>query len=218
MNSINPLFSLVEAAQLVGHHHHHAASTAPAVEAPSTHEVSDDDQTTFETKMIALRENHLMALRAAATSAGLSQQTLPPQSAASLLLPAQQQTTTVQSPPVSRRVTMALGDSSPGGKEIFPMKLHALLADPAVRDVISWLPQGKSFVVLRPDVFAASVLPRYFAPEGSNSLNARPATGKDGSVKKAQGQEPNLCLHNRAHFQKGKPCAQCTSPTAAPAT
>lgn len=67
------------------------------------------------------------------------------------------------------------------------MKLHALLADPAVRDVISWLPQGKSFVVLRPDVFAANVLPRYFAPEGSNSLNARPATGKDGTVKKAQG-------------------------------
>jgi len=53
------------------------------------------------------------------------------------------------------------------------MRLHALLSDPQVRAVISWLPHGKSFVVLRPDVFATSILPRYFAPEGSNSLNAK---------------------------------------------
>jgi len=63
------------------------------------------------------------------------------------------------------------------------MRLHALLSDPTVHDVISWLPHGKSFVVLRPDVFAMRVLPRYFAPEGSNSLNAKTTTvvGKDGS-------------------------------------
>lgn len=175
--SINPLFSLVEAAQLlVGHQHHEKASTRSTAEdkqAPSTQVIVSDDDLTIESKMTALRDNHLMALRAAATSAGLEP-------------PSVQQTAT-QSAQVARRVTMALGDSSVVGKEIFPMKLHALLADPAVRDVISWLPQGKSFVVLRPDVFAASVLPRYFAPEGSNSLNARPATGKDGTVKKAQG-------------------------------
>lgn len=177
-DSINPLFSLVEAAQLVGHQHHEkekasTRSTAEDKQAPSTQVVSDDDLT-IESKMTALRDNHLMALRAAATSAGLE--------------PPPVQHTATQSAHVARRVTMALGgDSSVVGKEIFPMKLHALLADPAVRDVISWLPQGKSFVVLRPDVFAANVLPRYFAPEGSNSLNARPATGKDGTVKKAQG-------------------------------
>lgn len=175
-SSINPLFSLVEAAQLVGHQHHEKASTRSTAEdkqAPSTQVVVSDDDLTIESKMTALRDNHLMALRAAATSAGLEP-------------PSVQQTAT-QSTNVTRRVTMAVGDSSVVGKEIFPMKLHALLADPAVRDAISWLPQGKSFVVLRPDVFAANVLPRYFAPEGSNSLNARPATGKDGTVKKAQG-------------------------------
>eukprot|EP00577_Skeletonema_sp_RCC1716_P014264 CAMPEP_0113373534 /NCGR_PEP_ID=MMETSP0013_2-20120614/1110_1 /TAXON_ID=2843 ORGANISM="Skeletonema costatum, Strain 1716" /NCGR_SAMPLE_ID=MMETSP0013_2 /ASSEMBLY_ACC=CAM_ASM_000158 /LENGTH=467 /DNA_ID=CAMNT_0000255481 /DNA_START=93 /DNA_END=1496 /DNA_ORIENTATION=+ /assembly_acc=CAM_ASM_000158 len=173
-SSINPLFSLVEAAQLVGNHHQKAPITASVTEgqqvSSSTHEVSDDDQT-IASKMIALRENHLMALRAAATNAGMNS-TVPPQ--------------TAPLPAAGRRVTIAADDSS-GGKEIFPMKLHALLADPAVHDVISWLPQGKSFVVLRPDVFAARVLPRYFAPEGSNSLNARPATGKNGSVKRAQG-------------------------------
>ena len=147
---------------------------------PRTHEVSDDD-TTIVSKMIALRETHLMALRAAATSAGL-QQTLPPQTAS--LTPAK--ATTTQPQRVSRRVTMAMDESS-GGKETFPMKLHALLADSAVCDIISWLPQGKSFVVLRPDMFASRVLPRYFAPEGSNSLNARQANGKEGSVNKAQG-------------------------------
>jgi hypothetical protein len=174
--SINPLFSLVEAAQLVGHHHQKDPITASVGEGQhvsSTHEVSDDDQT-IASKMIALRENHLMALRAAATNAGLN----PPQTASLSPAPTQHR--------VSRRVTVAVDDAS-GGKEIFPMKLHALLADPAVRDVISWLPQGKSFVVLRPDVFASSVLPRYFAPEGSNSLNARPAAGKDGTIKKTQG-------------------------------
>eukprot|EP00986_Skeletonema_menzelii_P007755 scaffold3074_cov129-Skeletonema_menzelii.AAC.4 len=172
-SSINPLFSLVEAAQLVGSHHQKAPVTASVpgceVVSSSTHEVSDDDQT-IASKMIALRENHLMALRAAATNAGLNSSVL-------------QQTAPL--PPAGRsagrRVNMA-GDDSSGGKEIFPMKLHALLADPAVHDVISWLPQGKSFVVLRPDVFAARVLPQYFSPEGSNSLNARPATGKNGKT------------------------------------
>lgn len=175
--SINPLFSLVEAAQLVGQHLHQKdripASVGEDQHVSSAHEVSDDDQT-IASKIIALRENHLMALRAAATNAGLN----PPQTASLSPAPTQHR--------VSRRVTMAVDDSS-GGKEIFPMKLHALLADPAVRDVISWLPQGKSFVVLRPDVFASRVLPRYFAPEGSNSLNARPAAGKDGINNKAQG-------------------------------
>ena len=180
-SSINPLFSLVEAAQLVGHHDQAPITASRSVgegeeHLSSTHEVSDDDQT-IASKMIALRENHLMALRAAATNAGLNQ-TVPPQTADSLK----------SAPKQLRRVTMASGsDSSTAGKEIFPMKLHALLADPAVQDVVSWLPEGKSFVVLRSDVFAYRVLPRYFAPEGSNSLNARPAAAKDGAIKKAQG-------------------------------
>lgn len=173
-SSINPLFSLVEAAQLVGNHQQKAPFTASVREgqqmSSSTHEVSDDDQT-IASKMITLRENHLMALRAAATNAGLTS-TVPSQPA--------------PLPPSGRRVSLAADDSS-GGKEIFPMKLNALLSDPAVQDVISWLPQGKSFVVLRPDVFASRVLPQYFAPEGSNSLNARSSKGKNGAVKKAQG-------------------------------
>lgn len=175
MSSINPLFSLVEAAQLVGSHQQKAPFTASVregqqVASSTTHEVSDDDQT-IASRMIALRENHLMALRAAATNAGLTS-----------AVPSQ----TAPLPSSGRRVSMAVDDSS-GGKEIFPMKLHTLLSDPAVQDVICWLPQGKSFVVLRPDVFASRVLPQYFAPEGSNSLNARSSKGKNGAVKKAQG-------------------------------
>jgi hypothetical protein len=71
-------------------------------------------------------------------------------------------------------VVVNLGDSaSVSSREMFPLRLHALLADPTVRDVISWLPHGKSFVVLRPDVFASRVLPRYFAPEGANNQGHR---------------------------------------------
>ena len=124
-SSVNPLFSLVEAAQLVGHHQQKAPVTASVGEgqqAASTHEVSDDDQT-IASKMIALRENHLMALRAAANNAGLN----PTVPQAALL-------------PTGRRVSVAVDDAT-GGKEIFPMKLHALLADPAVHGHSLWRAQ-----------------------------------------------------------------------------
>mmetsp|Transcript_17330 Transcript_17330/g.29881 ORF Transcript_17330/g.29881 Transcript_17330/m.29881 type:complete len:544 (+) Transcript_17330:214-1845(+) len=176
-----------------------------------THTISDDDDITSGsgavafTKMNALRENHLQALRAAAANAGLSSaqpvstavlhhKTAPPTVShheplatpamvgpAVSVTPYPQQVATATSTKVSSRGGSGNGDST---KEVFPMRLHALLSDPTVRDVISWLPHGKSFVVLRSDVFATRVLPRYFAPEGSNSLNAKTATvvGKDGSL------------------------------------
>ncbi|KAL3822551.1 hypothetical protein ACHAXA_007662 [Cyclostephanos tholiformis] len=72
------------------------------------------------------------------------------------------------SPPRSGGVVVTGDSASATPRDMFPLRLHALLADPTVRDVISWLPHGRSFVVLRPDVFASRVLPRYFAPEGSS--------------------------------------------------
>jgi hypothetical protein len=60
--------------------------------------------------------------------------------------------------------------SAASSKDIFPSRLHSVLADPTVRDIITWLPHGKSFVVLRPDVFVNQVLPRYFPAEGTNRV------------------------------------------------
>jgi hypothetical protein len=55
-------------------------------------------------------------------------------------------------------------------KEIFPCRLMAILNDPTLSDVVTWLPHGRSFVVLRPDIFTEQVLPKY-AP----SVDARAA-------------------------------------------
>jgi HSF-type DNA-binding len=46
-------------------------------------------------------------------------------------------------------------------KEIFPCRLMAILNDPTLSDVVTWLPHGRSFVVLRPDIFTEQVLPKY---------------------------------------------------------
>lgn len=142
--------------------------------------ISDDDETTLAnacTTMAKLRENHLQALCAAAADAKVeSKSTItsaPTSSALTSLYPA-----TVTQPQRDS------GELSIPAREMFPMRLHALLADPTVRDIITWLPHGRSFVVLRPDVFATHVLPRYFAPEGSNSLNAKVphAVAADGNL------------------------------------
>jgi hypothetical protein len=82
------------------------------------------------------------------------------------------------SPPIRCSAVFGGGDpASATCRATFPLRLHALLADPTVRDVISWLPYGRSFIVLRPDVFANRVLPRHFAPEGASGHHAKVAAG-----------------------------------------
>lgn len=55
-------------------------------------------------------------------------------------------------------------DSANANKEIFPERLMVILNDDTLQDVVTWLPHGRSFVVLRPDVFSEQVLPKYFPP------------------------------------------------------
>jgi HSF-type DNA-binding len=53
---------------------------------------------------------------------------------------------------------------SNGSKEIFPERLMALLNDSSLSEIITWLPHGRSFVIIRPDVFTEHVLPKHFPP------------------------------------------------------
>jgi hypothetical protein len=60
-----------------------------------------------------------------------------------------------------------LGGDSKSSDEIqrrknFPEKLMDLLNMPAVQHIICWLPHGKSFIIVRPKVFAAEIMPSYF--------------------------------------------------------
>lgn len=51
-------------------------------------------------------------------------------------------------------------------KETFPQRLLAILNDGDVSsDVISWLPNGRSFIIARPDIFMESILPKYIAQD-----------------------------------------------------
>lgn len=105
--------------------------------------VSPDDSATV---ISALRQNHLKALQAASLEARPVETTI-----------------------ASQQNGASTGNSAVRDKETFPMRLHALLADSSVRDVVSWLSHGNSFVILRPDVFADQVLPRYFNSDGSSN-------------------------------------------------
>lgn len=52
-------------------------------------------------------------------------------------------------------------------REIFPQRLMMILNDPSLSDVVTWLPHGRSFVIIRPDVFTEKVLPKYLPPVDS---------------------------------------------------
>jgi HSF-type DNA-binding len=60
-------------------------------------------------------------------------------------------------------------------REIFPQRLMAMLQDDSLSDVISWLPHGKSFVIVRPDVFTERVLPMFLPPVDARSCTKYPS-------------------------------------------
>ena len=48
-------------------------------------------------------------------------------------------------------------------REIFPQRLMTILNDTTLTDIVTWLPHGRSFVIVRPDEFTEKVLPQYLA-------------------------------------------------------
>ncbi len=50
----------------------------------------------------------------------------------------------------------------PGKEPPFPVKLHRILSNSEYSDVISWLPHGRSWRVLKPKAFEENVIPIYF--------------------------------------------------------
>ena len=62
-----------------------------------------------------------------------------------------------------------------GKKQAFPQRLHAILADLTLVDYITWLPNGESFVIIRPDKFTEEVLPKYLPPVDARSSTKYPS-------------------------------------------
>jgi hypothetical protein len=44
----------------------------------------------------------------------------------------------------------------------FPAKLHLILSNPQFEDIVAWMPHGRSWRILKPDVFEDRVLPLFF--------------------------------------------------------
>jgi len=59
--------------------------------------------------------------------------------------------------------------------KIFPERLMDILNDKSLADTITWLPHGRSFVIIRPDVFTEEVLPKYLPPVDARSSTKYPS-------------------------------------------
>lgn len=55
----------------------------------------------------------------------------------------------------------------------FPEKLHAILNNPKLNSIVTWLPSGKSFCILNKDAFTKNVLPMYFKESLFESFSRR---------------------------------------------
>jgi len=60
-------------------------------------------------------------------------------------------------------------------REIFPEKLIEILSDSSLSEIISWLPHGRSFVIIRPDIFTQQVLPKYLPPIDTRASTKYPS-------------------------------------------
>ena len=62
-----------------------------------------------------------------------------------------------------------------GVKEIFPERLMAMLNDESLADIVTWLPHGRSFQIIRPDIFTEHVLPKFVPPVDVRSSTKYPS-------------------------------------------
>jgi HSF-type DNA-binding len=60
-------------------------------------------------------------------------------------------------------------------REIFPQRLMAVLGDSSLTEIISWLPHGRSFVIIRPDVFTDEIMPKHFPPMDARASSKYPS-------------------------------------------
>ena len=52
--------------------------------------------------------------------------------------------------------------TAPGRVPNFPAKMHAILSRSELKEIVGWLPHGRSWRILKPREFEIKVLPKYF--------------------------------------------------------
>ncbi|KAL3787116.1 hypothetical protein HJC23_013097 [Cyclotella cryptica] len=88
----------------------------------------------------------------------------------------------------------------PGLVPTFPAKMHAILSNKELSDVIEWLPHGRAWRILKPRTFEIHVLPRYFHHNKLSSFVRQ--TNGWGFRRLTQGYDRNAYYHE--YFLKGK--------------
>jgi HSF-type DNA-binding len=83
----------------------------------------------------------------------------------------------------------------------FPAKLHAILGQPDLAEIIDWLPHGRSWRVLKPRDFETKIIPRFFEHSKFSSF-IRQANGW-GFRRITQGPDRNSYYHEK--FLRGLP-------------
>jgi hypothetical protein len=89
----------------------------------------------------------------------------------------------------------------PGRVPNFPAKMHAILCRPELADIVSWLPHGRSWRILKPREFEVRVIPTYFEHTKFSSF-IRQANGW-GFRRVTQGRDRNSYYHEM--FLRGLP-------------
>jgi hypothetical protein len=89
----------------------------------------------------------------------------------------------------------------PGRVPNFPAKMHSILSRSEFEEIISWMPHGRSWRVLKPREFEMRVIPVYFEHSKFSSF-IRQANGW-GFRRVTQGRDRNTYYHER--FLRGLP-------------
>jgi hypothetical protein len=79
----------------------------------------------------------------------------------------EQQPSAATPPPASNRGSV----ESSIRVQKFPVKLYAILAQKEFHDIITWMPHGRSWKVLKPNLFESLVMPLFFEYSNYHSFN-----------------------------------------------
>lgn len=88
----------------------------------------------------------------------------------------------------------------------FPSKLHSILSQEEISHIISWLPNGRSFLVHKPDAFLKTVMPFHF--DQTKLTSFRRQLNLYGFKRVLSGSDKGAYYHSL--FLRGKPelCSQ----------
>lgn len=83
----------------------------------------------------------------------------------------------------------------------FPAKMHAILTNPRLNDIVAWAEHGRSWTILKPRAFEVRILPKYFEHSKFSSF-VRQANGW-GFRRLSSGNDRNTYYHE--YFLRGMP-------------